>query len=195
MRRLVVVFILLFTSTILVTGCSNMNSKELEHAIETASQYKYTELSVPNYEDVLEIHSIKEQLDRVEPYLTEKCYERHYSNRSIILPQQVAAKKERILKPSDLTMKVKENNGDKLILEYTLQLLFLNEGGQKDTEIALQGELTVINGKYIMMSIISMSFANWFISIKDNVSVLLQRKINLLYDVFSTLKYYRILPK
>ncbi|WP_223068033.1 hypothetical protein [Paenibacillus caui] len=171
MNRIVSLLGAVFISVILITGCTDSNSKneagpstisssdenvnvnvnvsvsastssDESEVIELASKYKNVEYGISNYEEELKPESVEKQNELIKPFLTETFYEKQYKNRNIILPLQIASKEKSILKPENQQFKLKEKNENSISLNYTLKLMLLNKQGQETKNINIEGILT-----------------------------------------------------
>ncbi|MFS0873187.1 hypothetical protein [Paenibacillus xylanilyticus] len=147
--------LLLISSFIFLIGC---NTHEENAAIKAARGYKTTEFNL----DVLDASSperIEKQMQSTESYLTEEYYYEQYDSKNISLPLQIAEKEKALLSTKDLKFNVKNNNGKRIIINYSFKLSIQNKETSENKHIDIEGLLTLEESK-----------GNWLIQ-KDDYNI------------------------
>ncbi|AIQ11586.1 hypothetical protein [Paenibacillus durus] len=144
-------------STAAANESSNSSTKdiaaaEVNDAVKAAEKYKNAEYEIKASEDILSAESVEQRNAAIKPYLTEQFYEKASSTRYTILPLKVADKQKVSLKPVDLQCDLREKRENTILLNYKLNLLFLDQEGKETKRIPIDGILTLFyvmgNGLY-----------------------------------------------
>ncbi|QWU17182.1 hypothetical protein KP014_08460 [Paenibacillus sophorae] len=118
---------------------------EVNDAVKAAEAYKKVEYEIKASEDILSAESVHKRNEAIKPYLTEHFYEKASSTRYTILPLKVADKQKVSLKPVDLQCDLREKKENIILLNYKLNLLFLDQEGKETKRIPIDGILTLFN--------------------------------------------------
>ncbi|AKG33521.1 hypothetical protein [Paenibacillus durus] len=125
---------------------------EVNDAIKAAENYKNAEYEINASEDILSVESVHKRNETIKPYLTEQFYEKASNTRYTLLPLKVADKQKVSLKLVDLQCDLREKKENIVVLNYKLNLLFLNQEGKETKRIPIDGILTLfnINGQWLV---------------------------------------------
>ncbi|WP_025689120.1 hypothetical protein [Paenibacillus zanthoxyli] len=125
---------------------------EVHDAVKAAEKYKNAEYEIKASEDILSAESVHKRNEAIKPYLTEQFYKKASNTRYTILPLTVSDKQKVSLKPKNLQFNLKEQKEDTVLLNYKLNLLFLDQEGKETKHIPIDGILTLfyVNGKWLV---------------------------------------------
>lgn len=117
---------------------------ELDAALKAATEYKNTEYTVKASADILSEESVEQRNEVMKPYFTEDFYQKAVSTRYSLLPLQVVHKQQLSIQPDNLQFTLSDGQKQDIAeLRYTVDLLLLNEEGQEQQRVPMEGILTL----------------------------------------------------
>ncbi|QSF45383.1 hypothetical protein [Paenibacillus tianjinensis] len=126
---------------------------ELDAALKAATEYKNAEYTVKASADVMSIESIEQRNEVMKPYFTEEFYQKAVSTRYTALPLQVVHKQQLSIRPDNLQFTLSDGHKQDIAeLKYSVDLVLLNEEGQEQQRVPMEGILTLfkIEGAWLV---------------------------------------------
>ncbi|CAH1219378.1 hypothetical protein PAECIP111892_04735 [Paenibacillus auburnensis] len=130
-----------------------ISSAELEAAMKAATEYKSAEYTVKASADIMSIESIEQRNEVMKPYFTADFYQKAVSTRYTALPLQVVHKQQLSIQPDNLQLTLSDGHKQDIAeLKYTVDLVLLNEKGQEQQRVPMEGILTLfkIEGAWLV---------------------------------------------
>ncbi|MRN55434.1 hypothetical protein [Paenibacillus monticola] len=154
MKRISMVAKCIILSFVLITGCSQAasNTAEVDDAVKAAENYKNVEYDIKASADILSETSIQQRNEEMKPFFTESFYEKAVNYRYTTLPLEASQKQKLSLKPENLQFKLEEQKKDIVELNYTVDLVLLDQEGKESQRIPMEGILTLfeVNGEWLV---------------------------------------------
>ncbi|WP_410514939.1 hypothetical protein PaeBR_11415 [Paenibacillus sp. BR2-3] len=153
MRKCPWLFGIIFLSLALITGCNETASNddkataEVDNAVKAAEKYINVEYDIKASEDILSDESVQKRNEEMKPFFTEYFFKKAADTRYTLLPLQIAHKQKLSLKPENLHFNVEKQKKGIIELEYTLDLLLLDQEGKENKRIPMEGILTLFDVK------------------------------------------------
>ncbi|ULO07102.1 hypothetical protein H1230_29885 [Paenibacillus sp. 19GGS1-52] len=154
MRKFLGLLSTVILSFALITGCSQAASDtaEVDDAVKAAENYKNVEYDINASENILSETSIQQRNEEIQPFLTESFYEKAVNTGYTTLPLKVSYKQKLSVKPENLQFKLEEQKKDIVELNYTVDLVLLDQGGKESQRVPMEGILTLfeVNGQWLV---------------------------------------------
>lgn len=117
---------------------------ELDAALKAATGYKNAEYTVKASTDIMSVESIEQRNEVLKPYFTADFYQKAVSTRYTALPLQVVHKQQLSIQPDHLQFTLSDGQKQDIAeLKYTVDLVLLNEEGQEQQRMPMEGILTL----------------------------------------------------
>lgn len=154
MRKFLGLLSTVILSFVLMTGCSQAASDtaKVDDAVKAAEYYKNVEYDIKASEDILSETSIQQRNEEMKPFFTESFYEKAVNSRYTTLPLEASHKQKLSLKPENLQFKLEEQKKDIVELNYSVDLVLLDQAGKESQRIPMEGILTLfdVNGQWLV---------------------------------------------
>ena|SRR5579875_2808921 len=137
-KKFVYFILLILTLSIFIIGCSKSSSLEIDKYKNFAAEFKNFNYNI-NFKD-----NISQLDDKSKKYLTDDEYGNFRKNRKLELLLQIAQKNNLIISTTNPVIEKDKEYPDKIDFKYQMTILMKNNK-DKEYEIPIKGELTVIN--------------------------------------------------
>ena len=120
--------------------------EDQRQALEMSLDFKTIDFTVDSkdYEATLTPEGLSAIREETKPFLTSSYYEVYFIDRYMTLPIQVAHIEKAKLHPENIQAKIRDHKSDWIVVEYTLDLKFTDQGGKEYKSIPLWGDITFL---------------------------------------------------
>ncbi|CAI6080123.1 hypothetical protein PAECIP112173_02789 [Paenibacillus sp. JJ-100] len=120
--------------------------EDQRQALEMSIDFKTKDFTADgkDYEATLTQAGLSAIREETKPFLTSSYYEVYFIDRYMTLPIQVAHIEKAKLHPENIQAKIRDHKSDWIVVEYTLDLKFTDQGGKEYKSIPLWGDITFL---------------------------------------------------